>query len=123
VRPGLALYRGAVTVTTRLADVRRSTGPIGYTGWTNPGGHHGAILAGYSHHLRPGPVTINGRRQRITEIGMQSAYVTLDAADRPGDVVTLLGDSVAETDVAFAWNVTPHQALFTLGTMGERTYR
>jgi alanine racemase len=122
VRPGLALYRGAVTVTTPLADARRSAGPIGYTGWASETAHHGVILAGYAHGLRPGPVTVNGRRQRITEIGMQSAYVTLDPADRAGDTVTLLGNGITEADVAFAWEVTPHHALLTLATMGIRDY-
>src|SRR5438067_2019491 len=59
VRPGLALYRGAVTAMTRLAEARASNGPIGYTGWHNDGATHGVILAGYSHGLRPGPVLIN----------------------------------------------------------------
>jgi alanine racemase len=122
VRPGLALYRSAVTVTTPLADARRSAGPIGYTGWTSETSHHGVILAGYAHGLRPGPVTVNGRRQRITEIGMQSAYVTLDPADRPGEIVTLLGNGLTEADIAFAWEVTPHHALLTLATMGPREY-
>src|SRR5437764_1032895 len=91
VRPGLALYRGAVRTSARLADVRRSAGAIGYGGWRSESGFHGVILAGYSHGLRPGPVMVNGRRQRITEIGMQSAYVTLNEADRMGDEVMLLG--------------------------------
>ena len=82
VRPGLALYRGAVKVTTKLAEARASAGPIGYTGFGNEGGFHGALLAGYSNGLRPGPVLINGRRQRVVEVGMQSAYVTLHREDR-----------------------------------------
>jgi alanine racemase len=123
VRPGFALYRGAATVTTRLADVRRSAGPIGYTGWTSETGHHGAILAGYSHGLRPGPALVNGRRQRIAEIGMQSAYVTLHADDRAGDEVVLLADDLPEPEVAFAWGVTPHHALLVLTNMGTREYR
>ncbi len=122
VRPGLALYRGAVTVATVLAEARKSAGLIGYTGWSNEGGFHGAILAGYSHGLRPGPVMINGRRQRIMEVGMQSAYVTLDAADRAGDRVLLLGEGLVEAEIAFAWGVTPHHALMVMARMGERTY-
>ena len=120
VRPGLALYQGAVRVVARLADVRRSAGPIGYTGWVSETGHHGVILAGYSQHLRAGPVIVNGRRQRITEIGMQSAYVTLHPDDRVGDEVVLLGAGVTETDVAAAWKATPHQALLTLAGAGVR---
>jgi len=123
VRPGLALYRSAVTVTVPLAETRQSKGPIGYTGWNNEGGFHGAIVAGYSNGLRPGPVTVNGRRQRIMEVGMQSAYVTLHKDDRAGDSVVLLGDAIAEADVAFAWGVTPHHALLVMATMGRHEYR
>ncbi|HEY7118251.1 MAG TPA: alanine racemase [Tepidisphaeraceae bacterium] len=122
VRPGLALYRGAVRVTTRLAEAHHSIGPIGYTAWTSETAHHGVIVAGYSNFLRPGPVLINGRRQHITEIGMQSAYLTLHPDDRAGDEVVLLGDGLTETDLAFAWNVTPHQALFTMASMGGREW-
>jgi alanine racemase len=121
VRPGLALYRGAVRVTTRLAEARRSTGPVGYTGWTSKTAHHGVIVVGYSQHIRPGPVLINGRRQVVTEIGMQSAYVTLHPDDRAGDEVVLLGEGLTETDVSAAWNTTPHQALLTLAEMGVRS--
>lgn len=123
VRPGLALYRGAVKVRTRLAEARPSAGLIGYIGWSNEGGHHGAILAGYSHGLRPGPVMVNGRRQRVMEVGMQSAYVTLHAEDHQGDEVILLGEGVGESDLAFVWGVTPHHALLVMATMGEREYK
>jgi alanine racemase len=122
VRPGLALYRGAVRTSARLVEAHRSTGPVGYTGWHSETGHHGVIIAGYSNHLRPGPVVINGRRQRITEIGMQSAYVTLHPDDRPGDEVVLLGDGLTEDDLAPVWGATPHQVLLTLASMGERTF-
>jgi alanine racemase len=122
VRPGLALYRGAVRVSTRLVEARASTGPIGYTAWRSDSGHHGVILAGYSHFLRPGPVMVNGRRQRITEAGMQSAYVTLHPDDRVGDEVVRRGDGLAEADVALAWDGTPHAALLTLAEMGVKSY-
>jgi alanine racemase len=122
VRPGLALYRGAVRASARLVEAHRSTGPVGYTGWHSETGHHGVIIAGYSNHLRPGPVVMNGRRQRITEIGMQSAYVTLHPDDRPGDEVVLLGDGLTEDDLAPVWGATPHQVLLTLASMGERTF-
>jgi alanine racemase len=122
IRPGLALYRGALRTTAPLADVRKSSGAIGYGGWKSHTGYHGVIIAGYSNGLRPGPVLVNGRRQQITEIGMQSAYVTLDEADRLGDEVVLLGDSLSEADVAFAWSVTPHHALLVMAGMGARTY-
>jgi alanine racemase len=123
VRPGLALYRQAVRVSTTLAEARASTGPIGYTAWKNSHGFHGAILAGYSNGLRPGPVLINARRQRIMEVGMQSAYVTLHENDRAGDEVVLLGDELAEVEIAFAWCVTPHHALMAMATMGEHKTR
>lgn len=115
VRPGLALYRGALRVAAPLLEARDSRGPIGYTGWTSPTGRHGVIRAGYSDGLRPGPALVNGRRQQITEVGMQTAYVTLAPQDRPGDTVVLLGDGLTEADVAYAWNATPHQVLVTLG--------
>jgi len=121
-RPGLALYRGAVRTTAPLADVRTSSGLVGYGGWKSQTGHHGAIIAGYSNGLRPGPVLVNGRRQQITEVGMQSAYVTLHPDDQLGDPVTLLGDTLTESDIAFAWSVTPHHALLTMAQMGTRTY-
>jgi alanine racemase len=112
VRPALALYRAAVRTSARLADVRRSAGAIGYGGWRSESGFHGVILAGYSH----------GRRQRITEIGMQSAYVTLDETDRLGDEVALLGEGINEAEVGFAWEVTPHQVVLVMAGMGEREY-
>jgi alanine racemase len=121
-RPGLALYRGALRTTAPLADVRKSSGAIGYGGWKSHSGYHGVIIAGYSNGLRPGPVLVNGRRQQITEIGMQSAYVTLEQADRLGDEVVLLGDTLSEANVAFAWSVTPHHALLVMAGMGVRTY-
>jgi alanine racemase len=127
VRPGLALYSGAVRVTTRLAEVHSSTGPIGYTGWSSPTGRHGVIVAGYASGVRPGPVLINGRRQHIPEVGMQSAYVTTDPADKSGDEVVLLGEDgagqfITESDVATAQDTTPQEALRRLATMGLRQY-
>jgi len=60
VRPGLALYQGAMRVSTRLWCVKKTRGPAGYTGFDYP--CVGVILAGYCHNLRPAPVLINGRR-------------------------------------------------------------
>src|SRR5579884_2290134 len=85
VRPGLALYRGAVRIATPLVEVRRGRGPAGYSGFVTP--WHGVILAGYSNGLRPGPCHINGRRSRVIEVGMQSAFVEAGEADRVGDEV------------------------------------
>lgn len=122
VRPGLALYRGAARITAPLVEATDSTGPVGYTAWPSETGRHGVILAGYSHGLRPGPCLVNGRRQRLPEVGMQTSYVTLSPGDRPGDVVTLLGDDLIEADVAFAWGTSPHQTLMQLAGAGVRHY-
>jgi alanine racemase len=120
VRPGLALYRDAVAVNATLVDARPSQGPVGYGGFFAR--RHGVILAGYSHGLRRGPCVVNGRRQQILEVGMQSAYVSLDQADRAGDAVTLLGRGLSLEDVAQAWNASPHEALLRLVGLGPRTY-
>ncbi|MEZ0266695.1 MAG: alanine racemase [Phycisphaerae bacterium] len=122
VRPGMALYRGAVRATALLVEARTSRGPIGYTGWTSDSGRHGVIPVGYANGLRPGPCAVNGRRQRIAEVGMQTAYVTLAAGDRAGDEVVVLGDGVTEADVAFAWPATPHQVVLHLASRGVREY-
>lgn len=121
VRPGLAIYRGAVRVSTPLVEVHRTHGPAGYTGFSSE--FHGVILAGYSNGLRPGPCVVNGRPSRILEVGMQTAFVETDASHRPGDEVALLGDGLGEQDVAGAWGTTPHEALFRLASLGVRTYR
>jgi alanine racemase len=122
VRPGLALYQGAARVAARLVEVRESSGPIGYTGWRSATGRHGVILAGYSHGLRAGPCLVNGQPRRVPEVGMQSAFVELGPADRPGDEVVLLGDSLTEADVAAAWGTSPHEALVRLCRLGVRSY-
>ena len=75
VRPGLALYRGAVRVTARLIDARDSTGPAGYTGFIAQ--RFGVILAGYSDGLRAGPCLVNGVVRRVLEVGMQSSFIEL----------------------------------------------
>lgn len=59
VRPGIALYRGAARVSTRLVETHASAGPAGYTGFTVP--RHGVILVGYSQGLQAGPCIINGK--------------------------------------------------------------
>ena len=122
VRPGLALYRGAVRVSTRLVEVRDASGPAGYTGFTPSTGRHGVILAGYSNGLRAGPCRVNGRPSRVVEVGMQSAYVECAAGDRAGGEVTLLGDGVSEDAVAAAWGTTPQLVLVHLCASGERHY-
>lgn len=125
VRPGLALYRGAVTVKTHLVEARDSRGPAGYTGFTAR--RLGVILAGYSNGLRPGPCLVGGGRRRIVEVGMQSAFVELEAGDDAGDEVTLLGasvddtgDEVTEDAVAAEWGCTPHEVLSWLARAGRQ---
>jgi alanine racemase len=119
-RPGLALYDSAVTVQLPLVEARSSRGLVGYTRFE--ASHHGVILAGYSNGLAPGPCVVNGRPQRIVEVGMQSSYVTLDAADRAGEMVTLLGGNVSLNEIAGAWGVTPQQVLVRLTKLGDRKY-
>lgn len=120
VRPGLALYRGAARVATRLAEARESRGPIGYTGFRAE--RHGVILCGYSNGLRKGICLVNGSIRRILEVGMQSAYLEIGGADRVGDEVVLLGDGLTEEDVAREWGTTPQAALLALALAGERRY-
>ena len=127
VRPGLALYRGAVAVRTRLVEARDGRGPAGYTGFVAP--RHGVIPAGYSNGLRPGPCLVGDRRRRIVEVGMQSAFVALEPGDRGSDEVTLLGSAaggggpaVTEDEIAAAWGCTPHEALVHLSSLGQRVY-
>lgn len=120
VRPGLALYQGAVRVTTRLSAVHTLTGPVGYTGVFAP--RIGVFLAGYSNFVRPGPVLINGRRQQILETGMNTSYVTVDPADRPGDEVILLGDGLTEEELAAHFATRPHEILCRYTSMGVRCY-
>jgi alanine racemase len=120
VRPGLALYQGAMRVSTRLWQVRRTRGPAGYGGFDYP--YVGVILAGYCHNLRPAPVLINGRRQRVLEVGMNCSFVSVDPEDRAGDEVVLLGDGLSETELAACLDCRPHEILCRYGSMGQRSY-
>jgi alanine racemase len=122
VRPGMALYRGAARVTTRLEEVRESKGAIGYSRWTSETGRHGVVLVGYSNGLRPGPCVVNGVTRRIAEVGMQSSFVEVGSADRAGDEVVLLGEGLAEERVGEAWKMSPHEALVRLCGLGVRNY-
>jgi alanine racemase len=122
VRPGLALYRGAVRVSAPLAEVHTSAGPVGYTGFTPSTGRHGVILAGYSHGVRRGPCVVDGRPSRVLEVGMQSSYVECSPHDRPGDEVVLLGDGLTEDAVALAWGTTAQLVLVQLCGAGTREY-
>jgi alanine racemase len=123
VRPGYALYRGAVRVSAPLVDARDTRGPTGYSGFVSPTGRHGVILAGYSNGLRVGPCHVNGVHRNILEVGMQSAFVELGPGDEAGAEVTLLGDGMTEEDVGQAWSTSPHHALLQLAASGERIYR
>lgn len=120
VRPGLAIYRGAARVSGRLAEVRDSGRPAGYTGFIAD--RFGVILCGYSQGLRRGPCVVNGRRQRVLEIGMQSAFVELAPGDRRGDEVVLLGEGLTEAEVASAWECSEQQVLGILTNAGIRSY-
>lgn len=120
VRPGMAIYRGAARVSSRLIEVRNSAAPAGYTGFFAD--RFGIILCGYSHGLRRGPCIVNGRRRRIIEVGMQSAFVELGPDDRSGDEVVLLGGGLTEADVGKSWECSEQQALATLTNAGIRSY-
>ena len=120
VRPGLALYDGAVRISTQLVDSRKSNGPVGYSGFIAT--HHGVIPAGYSHGLRAGPCFINNRPSRILEVGMQTAFVETSETNKVGDEVVLLGDSIRLSDVASAWKCSQHEALTRLCGIGTRQY-
>ena len=120
VRPGLALYRGAARVSTRLLDLHIGGAPAGYTGFVTP--RFGVVLCGYNNGLRRGVCTINNVRRAILEVGMQSAYVETGPDDREGDEVTLLGEGLSEAEVGQASGITPHAALVALSGAGERVY-
>jgi alanine racemase len=118
VRPGLALYEGAVTVTSPIVEIRRSSGPIGYTGFRAP--IHGLILAGYTNGLRVGPCRIGEREQQVLEVGMQSAYVSLSGHEKVGDRVELLSPQLSPARIAMAWKTSPQEVLTRLTAAGSR---
>jgi alanine racemase len=121
VRPGLAMYRGAVRVRAPLVEAKDTKGPAGYTGFATP--RVGIIVCGHSNGLRKGPCLVNGRKRRILEVGMQSAFIQLGPGDREGDEVVLLGDELTAEDVGEAWGCTPHEALVRLSSAGRKEYR
>ncbi len=120
VRPGLALYRGAVRVSTPLVEVHDTHGPAGYTGFEVE--RHGVILAGYSNGVRTGPCLINGHLRRIIEVGMQSAFVEIGPKDRVGDEVTMLGDGLSESAVAAEWRSSAQEVILRLSGSGKSVY-
>ncbi len=121
VRPGLAIYRGAVRTATSLIDARDSRGPVGYGRFASA--RHGVILCGYTHGLRPGPCRIHGGPRRIVEVGMQSSFVELEPGDQIGDEVVLLGEGLTESDLAGAWRTSPQEALYRMSRLGPKDYR
>ena len=120
VRPGLAMYRDAITISSRLVEIRTSHRPAGYSGFVTP--RHGVILAGYSHGLRKGPCLINGQVSRVLEVGMQSAFVEVDAHAEVGDDVILLDKKLTEYDLAQSWNCAPHEIFTSMSSSAVRTY-
>jgi alanine racemase len=120
LRPGWALYRGAVRVMTTLVEVHDSKGPAGYSGFEIP--RFGVMLMGYSHGLRPGICTVNGTRRRVIEVGMQSAFVEIDSRDRVGDPVALLDDVTDEKAIAEVSGTSPQEAMFQLCRAGRHEY-
>lgn len=124
VRPGLALYRGAVRATARVVEARdvrpdpHGTLRAGYGGFE--AARVGVILAGYTSGLRPGTCLIKGQARRVCEVGMQSAYVELAPGEGVGEEVVLLGGSPAgptlgEVEVAAKWGVSPQEVLVRFG--------
>jgi alanine racemase len=116
VRPGLALYRGAVRVSSPLVEVHDGGHAAGYTGFNVA--RFGIVACGYLHGLRTGPCLIGAMRQRVLEVGMQSAYVEIGPGDRPWDEVVFLGDGLTEAEIAADWGTTEHQALLRMARMG-----
>ena len=66
---------------------------------------------------------MNGKKRRILEVGMQSAFVELEPGDREGDEVVLLGDDLTAEEIAQAWGCTPHEVLVRLSCAGRKDYR
>jgi alanine racemase len=121
VRPGLALYRGAVRIAARLIEARDSGRPAGYGGFIVP--RFGVIQCGYSNGLRAGPCLVNGVRRKLLEVGMQSTFVEIGSGDKIGDEVVLLGDGLTEADLSQAWKDTEQQVLVNLTRAGQRFHR
>jgi alanine racemase len=120
VRPGLAMYFGAVRVVTHLVEARDTHGPAGYGGFS--AARHGVILMGYSHGLRAGFCSINGQRRKVIEVGMQSAFVEIGDEDRVGDEVVLLDEEINEQVLGKAWGCSGHEALISLVRSGTIEY-
>ena len=120
VRPGYALYRGALRVAGRLTYVRDTHGPVGYSRFEYP--RIGIMNCGYAYGLRPAPVMINGRAQQILEVGMNTCLISADPRDRAGDEVVLLGDNLTAEVLAAELKVRPHEILCRYSGLGDRRY-
>ncbi len=120
VRPGMALYRGAVRISCPLVETFHGGGPAGYSGFNAE--HFGVIICGYSQGLRAGPCLVNGARRGIIEVGMQTAFVEIGPSDRVGDEVVLLGDGITEAQIAAAWNTSEQLVLKTLTNAAQAVY-
>lgn len=120
VRPGLALYLGAMTVTTRLITVRDLDGPAGYRRFRAR--RAGVIPCGYASGFGPGVVHVNGRRRRVLEVGMNTAFVEAGPRDGVGDEVVLLGGRLTEVIVAKALGCSQHEVLCRFSRLGPREY-
>jgi len=121
VRPGMAIYRGAVRIATPLVETHEGRSPAGYSGFVAD--RFGVILCGYSQGLAVGPCLVNGERRLIREVGMQSALVEIERRDNSGDEVVLLGDGLTEAEIAAARGVSEQNALLALAGAGNREYR
>lgn len=123
VRPGLAMYRSAIRITSTLVEAHESRGPAGYSGFRAL--RHGVILGGYAHGVRTGaPCVVNGTRRRILEAGMQSSYVEIGGPnDRAGDEVVLLdGLELPPEELAAHADTSPHEVLVRLASTGRKVY-
>jgi alanine racemase len=120
VRPGLAIYQGAMTVTARLLMVRDLDGPAGYRRFHAR--RAGVILCGYSRGFPPGVVQLNGRPRRVLEVGMNTSMIEIGPRDRLGDRVLLLGGALTETTVARAAGCKPHEILCRYSQLGPRRH-
>lgn len=120
VRPGLALYDGAVRVIAPVHEISRPSRMAGYGRFAAE--RFGVILIGYDQGLRPGPCLVGGKPSTVLEVGMQSACVSLSPDDGVGAEVTLLGDSITPELLADAWRCRPHEVLTSLGRVRRKDY-
>ena len=120
VRPGLALYVGAVRVSGRLLTAKAARDPIGYTRFECP--QVGIMQCGYANGLQAATVIINGRRQRILEVGMNTCLMSVAPSDRAGDEVLLLGEGLTEAELASELGIRPHEVLCRYTGFGVREY-